>query len=90
MISTFKNVVQNFEEKQEQNNNAGFYIIKKEILDYINYKNISFEKEVLPKFVKKKLVTFNIVKKWHPMDNKSNYYSIENWVYKNFKKFDFD
>ena len=90
MISTFKNVVQNFEEKQEQNINAGFYIIKKEILDYINYKNISFEKEVLPKFVKKKLVTFNIVKKWHPMDNKSNYYSIENWVYKNFKKFDFD
>ena len=89
-IYTHQKKIQYFKEKQEQNINAGFYIIKRDILDYINYKNISFETDVLPKYVKKKLVTFNVVKKWHPMDNKSNYYSIKNWVYKNFKKFDFD
>ena len=72
-----------------QNINAGFYIIKNEVLDYINNKNISFEYDVLPKFVKRKLVTYNTLNKWNPMDTKYDFYSINDWVSKNFKKYDF-
>lgn len=78
------------EKKNIQNINAGFYIIKKEVLDIIGSKNISFEKNVIPNMVKKKLVSFNLISKWHPMDNKVQYISIRDWVLKNFKYYDFN
>lgn len=79
-IKIKKKQINEFSEKKKIDYiNAGFYIINKEIFSYTN-KNISFEKTIIPKLIKKKMVDFVYVNDWHPMDNKFDYLSIKEWV----------
>ena len=67
------------EKKKEININAGFYIMNEKILKFCK-NNLSLETDILPKLVKKNKIGYNIVDKWHPMDNKDDYYSIQNFL----------
>ena len=42
--------------------------------------NLSLESDILPKLAKKNKIGYNIVDKWHPMDNKDDYYSIQKFL----------
>ena len=50
--------------------NAGFYILNKNVFNYIQSLNDSFEIDVLPKIIKdkKNVIAVNEVDFWHPMD----------------------
>ena len=37
-------------------------------------KNISLETDLLPLLAKKNLIGYNIVDKWHPMDNEEDFH----------------
>ena len=52
--------------------NAGHYYLDPLILNYIKSNNQSFEKDILPKLIKRKIFKFNykMLKKWYPIDNK--------------------
>lgn len=67
------------EKKKEININAGFYIVNERILKLCK-NNISLESDVLPVLAKKSLIGYNIVDKWHPMDNKEDFHSIQKFL----------
>ena len=67
------------EKKKEININAGFYIMNEKILKFCK-NNLSLESDILPKLAKKNKIGYNIVDKWHPMDNKDDYYSIQKFL----------
>ena len=55
VIDTKNNNVKNIYEKNFSFNiNSGFYVLDNKIFDFIQDKNESFEKDVLPKLIKKK------------------------------------
>ena len=54
VIDTKNNNVKNIYEKFSFNINSGFYVLDNKIFDFIQDKNESFEKDVLPKLIKKK------------------------------------
>ena len=77
VIDTKNNNVKNIYEKNFSFNiNSGFYVLDNKIFDFIQDKNQSFEKDVLPKLIKKKkkISLFNL-EKWYPIDT---IYDIEN------------
>ena len=43
-------------------------------------KNISLETDLLPLLAKKNLIGYNIVDKWHPMDNEEDFHSIQKFL----------
>lgn len=81
-----KKVLNFSEKKREININAGFYIMNEKILKFCK-KNLSLESDILPKLAKKNKLGYNTVDKWHPMDNKDDYYSIQKFLKKNFINF---
>ena len=74
-----KKIINFSEKKKEFNINAGFYIMNEKILKFCK-QNLSLESDILPKIAKKRKVGYNVVKKWHPMDNKDDYYSIQKFL----------
>ncbi len=72
------NEIKDMKEKKTFKINAGFYVLDKDIFNYIKNKTESFEKKVINRVLnsKKKFVT-NVVKNWFPMDNKKDQKNIQ-------------
>ncbi len=67
--------------------NAGFYILNKNVFNYIESLNDSFEIDVLPKMIKdkKNVIAVNEVDFWHPMDTPDDKSKLEKIILENFK-----
>jgi glucose-1-phosphate cytidylyltransferase len=79
------NEIKDMKEKTTFKINAGFYVLDKDIFNYIKNKTESFEKKVINRVLnsKKKFVT-NVVKNWFPMDNKKDKNKIQEFFDKKF------
>lgn len=79
------NEIKDMKEKTTFKINAGFYILDKDIFNFIKNKTESFEKNVINRVLnsKKKFVT-NVVKNWFPMDNKKDKNKIQEFFDKKF------
>ena len=85
------NKIKNFSEKSNFFYiNAGFYIFDNTIFNFFNKKkNISLEKDVIPKVLKKKNISVFEVTKWLPMDTQSDKLTINKTLKKNKNYFKF-
>ena len=83
LIKTKTNEIKDMKEKTTFKINAGFYVLDKDIFNYIKNKSESFEKKVINRVLnsKKKFVT-NLVKNWFPMDNKKDKEAINEYFNK--------
>ena len=69
-----RNKITSFNEKSKKNDldniNGGYFIMNKEIIDFIKYKKTNFEKDVLPIIAKKKkLSSYHHKDFWYCMDS---------------------
>lgn len=69
-------------EKKDFYINAGFYILDSKIFSYIKDKKESFEKDTIPKILKKNRIKFyyNEVSQWFPMDSQKDKKEIEKYL----------
>ena len=74
-----------FEKTYDVPINAGFYILNKNIFDYIYSLEESFEIDVLPRMLKDEQVKISVIEVsfWHPMDTPDDRLQLSNILLKN-------
>ena len=85
ILNISNNLVTSFNEKSNFFYiNAGFYIFDETVFNFMpNKKNLSLEKDLIPKILKKKKICTYEVKKWLPMDTLSDKLKLNSTLKKN-------